>query len=265
MSVEHLIGLETAMAELGSLYTVARRFKTLHVAAETELLPRTRELAAELRSKVRHGSLIETAVEEAARYIAELRADWEQRLNTVRESEPYQRALSAWRGEASDQLTDLLCKVIAGLVPVSRPPTIFIGFSVTVHHKGSPSQHFQPVERCAARVASCAAEGIPAEPVGSSWWDEELTYLQAVDDPSVFETPVSLRIDPAQMSSPVLKHESEPGFRIYAYQRLRVPFSVVLQREATDEWWEATDQPYEEFRDALLHKLAEIRIAAEIG
>jgi hypothetical protein len=47
----------------------------------------------------------------------------------------------------------------------------------------------------------------------------------------------------------------EPTYRLFT-PGLQAPLNVVLAADATDEWWQAYDESYAAFREALCRELA---------
>ena len=263
VAVQELIGFEAALGELGALYVAAQGFALLRPEAEAELLPRTEEIGARLRAHLRRSGLDPTTVDSAARDIAALRDRWQKKLADLRASATYQQALAAWKAGDPHKLVDLLPQVIADLAPVMAPPPLFFGVSAAPGRRRPGTSPFLTPAACAQKIAAYRDTGVTTDARGSDWWDTELSYLDLVDDPEALESPIALRFDAAQLGAPVFAAASDPGFRVYS-PVLRAPFSVVLQEEADDEWWQAYDESFAEFREALATELRALGIRAEV-
>lgn len=251
--MREIIGLQAAVAELGELYGIAKGFKALQVAAESELLPRTEAIASRLRSLVRHDQLDQVAVDDAAAEISDLLGRWEDALEELHASPTYRTVLDAWQAGDHRALVDLLPRVFAGLRPVATPPRLFRGFSVSSGRRRPGTSPFLTARAAADKIAALRREGIRVED-GGDWWDAELAHLMLFDDPAATDNPVALCFRAEQLGVPVFCVDGDPAYRIYS-RELHAPFSVVLEREAEDEWWQASEEPYAAFRDALAAEL----------
>src|SRR5262249_17441222 len=97
-------------------------------------------------------------------------------------------------------------------------------------------------------------EGIEPENAEGEWWERELPSLSCAENPEALDTPIALRLAAADVTVAVFGASEEPSCRVFT-PRLRARFSVVLAAEATDEWWEAYEDSYTAFRDALQQEL----------
>jgi len=262
MSAEQLIGLEAALGELGGLYVAARRFAPLRAAAENELLPATGRLGAALRALLRRGRFDDAAADAAAREIARLRADWLARLEALRRTPAYQRALAAWEAVDGAGLSASLPELLADLSLLARPPTLFAGVSAASGRRRPGARPFLTTAACAEKVAGYRDEGVPCETGGDRWWDRELSAIQLVDDPQALDTPIALRIEPASSSPPVFRLAGSALFHVFC-RVLRVPFTVTLQRDTDDEWWAAYES-YPAYRDELAGHLERLGLRVEM-
>jgi len=251
--VREIIGLQAAVGELGELYPIAKAYESLHDAAENDLLPRTETLASRLRSLLRHDQLDRRAVDEAAAEISELLDRWRSALEEVRGGTAYRAALDAWQCGDQRALVDLLPRVFAGLRPVSAPERLFRGFSVSSGRRRPGTSPFLSAPAAAERIAEIARDGIQVGGEGE-WWDVELAYLELFDDPAAVDDPVTLSYRGRELGAPVFAVAGDHSYRVYG-PVLRAPFSISLEEAAEDEWWEASDRPYAEFRDALAEEL----------
>jgi len=263
VSAEQLIALQAALGELGALYVVAVSFVPLREAAEAKFLPETAALGAQLRKHLREGRMDDVAVDAAARGIAALRVHWHQQLEMLRDSVLYQESLAAWETDQSERLATLLPRLIAGIEPTESPPILFYGVSLASGRRHPGGRPFLSPEACAQKVAAYRSEGIPAEATGKEWWDTELASITFTDDPEALDSPVALRVDPAQTRTPVFLVAGESTFRIYT-RVLKIPFTVTLHEEATDEWWQAFEESYQDYRVALAKHLEQDGLVIEV-
>jgi hypothetical protein len=255
VSAEQLIALEAAVAELGTLYVIARSLAALQVQAETELLPRTISLASRLRSLVRAAKLTPGEMDSAAREILALRSQWRLELDQVRASATYQQALAALSTDRQEELATLVPRVFAGVRIAQPHPDLYFPVSPSSGRRRPGSGPFLSAADCADKIAGILAEGVMPEDAGSEWWERELPFISCAATPAALDTPISLRLAASDASVTVFAVLDEPGFRIFT-PRLRRPMSVLLATAAPDEWWEAYEDSYHAFRDALQRELA---------
>lgn len=263
MAVEELIGLEAATSELGSLYAVARQFSALRAPAEDRLLPRIRAVSAGLRKHLRDRSLEGAAVDAAAREIAALRAEWREKLDAVREGGTYRQALDASASGDSETLAALLPQIFAGLQRTVAPASLFLPVPIASHDRKPGTRPFVAESACAEKIASYRRLGVPVPTNGEDWWDTDFPYAVLFDDPEVLEAPVQVRFDGKDVDLPVFSVENELALRCYTAS-LRLPFSVSLQEQASDEWWEAFADTYGTYRDTLKRELERLDIVVEV-
>ena len=255
MSAEQLIGLEAAQAELGTLYTVARSFTPLHARAEGELLPHLAELGSRLRGLLRQARMTDDQVDLAAREIVSIRTTWQAELERVRASTTYQRTLAAFAADRQEELATLIPQIFAGMRLVCPAPSLYLPVSPSGGRRRPGTSPFLSTAECAGRILRSVAEGYAAEGGGTEWWEHELPSISCADSVAALDTPIALWLAASDVRVAVFTASDDPGLRIFT-PRLRAPFSIVLALEATDEWWEAYQDSYHEFRDALRHELA---------
>lgn len=263
VAVRELIGFEAALAELGALYVAAQGFAPLRPVAAVELLPCMEEIGARLRAQFRRGGLDPTTVESAARDIAALRARWQKKLADLRASALYREAVAAWEAGDAAALVAFLPQVIADVTPVPPPPALFFAVSAASGRRRPGAPPFLTPTACAQKIAAYREKGVAPNARGDDWWNRELAYLDLADHPEVLENPIALRFDAMQLGVPVFAAAGDHGFRLYS-PALRAPFSVILQEEADDEWWQAYDQSYAQYRDAVVSELRALGINAGV-
>lgn len=264
MSAEQLIALEAAQAELGTLYAAARSFVALHARAEADLLPHITGLGSRLRRLVRTTQLTDDAIEAAAREILLLRTTWRTELEQVRASVVYQRALTAYATDQQDALAEIIPLVFAGWRLVRPAPPLYFPVSPSSGRRRPGTSPFLSASECADRILRALADGLEPESGGTEWWDSELPSLSCADSAASLETPIALCLAASDVRVAVFMASDETDLRIFA-PRLRAPMSTVLAAEATDEWWEAYQDSYREFRDALQRELIARGHRAAIG
>jgi hypothetical protein len=254
VSAEQLIALEAAVAELGSLYTVARSFTALRQRAETVLLPRVASLGAQLRHRVRHLRLSDDELDIAAREIVALGSEWRCELERVHASPVYQQALQAFAQERQDELRELLPRIFADMHVVSPAPSLYFPISPSSGRQRAGSSHFLSAEQCADKLSHTLAAGLTPDEGGAEWWERELPFIGCADTAAALESPIALRLAAADVHVAVFAGVDGPTYRIFT-ARLRASMSIVLAAEANDEWWEAYEESYRDFRGALQREL----------
>lgn len=255
MSAEQLIALEAALTELSTLYSVARGFAALRQRAEEDLLPRLLELGSRLRRLLRAAQLSEGEIERAAEEIITLGSLWHSELDQLRTSPVYQEARAAWAADRQGDLARLVPRIFAGLVIVRPAPSLFFPVSPSTGRRRPGSSPFLSAAECADRIEQLLSAGIEPEDLGAEWWERDLPYVTCADDPAALDTPIALRLAAPDVRVTVFGSADEPMFRIFT-PRLRAAMSVALAAEVTDEWWQAYDESYESFRQALKSELA---------
>jgi hypothetical protein len=254
MHAEQLIALEGALAELGTLYTVARTFAALQERAEATLLPRIVALGSKLRSLVRAGHLSEDALGAAAQEIVAVASEWRSELEQVHSSAVYQQALRAFAEDCQRELAQLIPRIFAGVRLISSAPALYFPISPSSGRCQPGSSPFLSPSKCADKIAAALSEGLGPEEGGTEWWERELPFIGCADTAATLETPIALRLAEADVRVSAFASSDDAGYRIYT-ARLRVPMSIVLAAEATDEWWQAYEESYRAFRDALRREL----------
>lgn len=255
MSAEQLIGLEAAQAELGTLYAVARSFTALHARAEAELLPHLTGLGRRLRGLLRQARLTDDEVDLAAREIVSVRTTWRAELEQLRASAVYQRALAAFAADQQEALAELIPQVFAETHLVRPAPSLYFPVSPSSGRRRPGASPFLSTAECADRILRIVDAGYEAESGGTEWWERELPSISCADSAASLETPLALCLAAADVGVAVFAAGDGMSLRIFT-PRLRAPLSIVLAAEATDEWWEAYQDSYREFRDALRRDLA---------
>lgn len=254
MAVESLIGLEAALGELGQLYVVAKSYRPLREPAERELLAPTAALAARLRQALRCEAMDAPLVDDTARQIADLRSQWRQRLEQLRQSSLYQQCLRAWCAGAAADLATLVPELLADITRGAPRPFLYYEVSPAAPRRG-PRPFLSP-EGCATKIAGYRDDGISAEVDAAEWWDAELACIELAGDPDALETPVALRFEARNIPLPLFTVAGSGVARVYG-RVLKAPFEVYLQEEVRDEWWHAFDPSYSEWRAALVDLLVQ--------
>ncbi len=252
METDYLIALDTAHAELGDLYVLARRFRALRDDADRDLLAKITDLGLQLRKLCRHAELTEATIEEHARQVQSVRREWLDRIDAVKDSAPYRAASAAYEANAQQELARVLPAVVAGIEIVDPVPDLYFGVRVSRPRRGPGSPPFVDSATCVERVLERVRDGLqpPA--------DDELgfAHLTPGEDPESLDSPVSLRLAPSA-SSPAL-FRSTDDFDLHVYTpSLAGPFTPALCLEFEDPWWRTNDESYEEFRQRVAEGLGE--------
>jgi len=263
MSAEQLIALEAAQAELGTLYAAARSFAALHARAEGDLLPQLSSLGSRLRRLVRNARLTAGEIDAATREILSIRTTWRAALEEVRASAAYQQTLLAFTADRQDALGKLIPQVFAGLHLTSFPPALYAPVSPSTGRRRPGSSPFLNATECADRILHMLTRGYEPLAGGTEWWDRELPSIVCANDLAGLETPIALTLAAPDIHAAVFLSDDDSSFRLFT-QRLGGPFSIVLAAEASDEWWEAYEDSYRDFRDAVRDELAARGYAATI-
>ena len=255
MSAEQLIALEAALTELSTLYTAARTFAALRNRAETVLLRQLLDLGSKLRHRLRTAQLSQADVDRAAQEILSLRAAWGAELEAVRASPVYRAAQAALAADRQEDLARLLPQVLAAIDVVQPPSTLFLPVSPSSGQRRPGASPFLSARQCAEHIAEMLATGLLVEETGSEWWERDWPCIVCADNPEALDTPIALRLERPDCRATVFAMNDEPTFRIFT-RRLRAPMVVVLASEASDEWWQAYEDSYRVFHDALERELA---------
>lgn len=250
MDAERLVALEAALAELGGLYTAARNFAPLEPRAENELLPQLTVLAARLRALHRADRMSQADIDVASREILDLRANWQSALQGIREMPTYRAAVDAHGRNDQAALARLIPQIFAGIRVIEPPEQLYFGISAAIRRRGPGTSPFLSTEACADKIASTVREGLAPRPEVGDWWDTDLPALSCVDATNALDTPFAVRLDGRALPTTLFGSDNDLGYRLYT-PHLTGNFGVVIAREADDEWWQAFEQPYREFREEL--------------
>jgi hypothetical protein len=255
VSAEQLIALEAALTQLSALYTAARIFAPLRHRAETVLLPQLLDLGSRLRQRLRVKQLAQEDVDRAAQEILSLNAAWRAELEEVRTSPVYHAAQTALAAGRQEDLARLLPQLLAAIEVVQPAGPLFFPVSPSSGVRRPGASPFLSPEQCADHIVETLATGVVAEETGSEWWERDWPCIVCTDDPQALDTPIALRLEQAGRGATVFAMNDEPTFRIFT-RCLHAPMSAVLANQATDEWWQAYEDSYQVFRDALQEELA---------
>lgn len=264
MDAERLVALEAALAELGGLYTTARNFAPLEPRAENELLPQLTALAARLRVLHRTDRMSQADIDAASREILDLRASWQSALQGVREMPTYRAAVDAHGRDDQAALARLIPRIFAGIQVVEPATQLYFGISAAIRRRGPGTSPFLSAEACADKIASTVREGLAPRPEGGDWWDTDLPSLSCVDTATALDTPFGVRLDGRALRATLFGSDNDLGYRLYT-PRLTGAFGVVIAHEAEDEWWQAFEQPYREFRQDLGMRLTARGVEFELN
>jgi hypothetical protein len=254
VSAEQIIALEAALTDLSDLYSIARGFMALQARAEAELLPQLNAMGARLRHLVRTGHLDNAAIEGTATEILACATRWRTALDELRGSPAYQQAVHAVAGDRQAELAEVIPLVLARLRIVQPTPSLYFPVSPSAGRRRPGSSPFLSPSDCADKIMQLLADGIVSEPEAVDWWESELPSLTCADTPAGLGTPIALRLAAAEVRVAVFAETDAATLRIFT-TRLRAPMSVLLARDATDEWWKAYQDSYRTFRDALQQQL----------
>ena len=242
------------MAELGTLYAVAKSFASLRQAAEEEFLPRLLQFGTRLRRLLRQARLSAAEVERAATEVVELRSHWRAALEQVRASPSYQAALRAWTADDQDRLAEEIPRVFKHMCLLHPVTSLFFPVSPSSGRRRPGASPFLSAGAAAERISHVLANGIEPDSDGADWWDQELQYISATDEPNGLDTPIALQVTPADCHVAVFGGGDDAGLRIFT-PCLQTRLTVVLAPEAGDEWWQAYDESYTAFRQRLCAEL----------
>jgi len=260
VQAEHLVALEAALAELGGLYTAARSFVALEGRAENELLPRLTSLSARLRALYRSGGIGPQAIDNVSREIIDVRTAWQAALEGIRESEPFNDARHAFEHDDQGTLAQLVPKIFAGLKRTAAPRQARFGVSAEIRRRGPGLSPFLTAEACADKLAQTAREGVAPAVHATEWWLSALPSIAFVAESADLDTPFAVALPGSEITAAVFETDVEVGYRIFT-PRQQGNFVVEIAGSVDDEWWQAFEQPFEEFRAELQKRLAAKGIA----
>jgi hypothetical protein len=195
-------------------------------------------------------------IDDASREILELRSTWQHALQEVRESLAYQGARTAYGRDDQTTLARLIPQIFAGLRVVEPPPQLYFGISAAVRRRGPGTSPFLSAADCAEKLAGAVREGLTPQSHGGDWWDDDLPSLSCVDEAAGLDTPFAVRLAGDGLRAALFGNDNDLGYRIYT-PHLNGDFAVEIAPEAGDEWWQAFERPYSEYRDELRAQLAE--------
>lgn len=243
------------MAELSALYAVARGFTALQMRAETELLPQLSAFGGHLRSLVRRNQLTGEEIDAASRQILSTRSEWQAALEGIHTSVQYQHALAAFDGDRQEELAIVIPQICADHQLLKRVPALYFPISPSSGARRPGNSPFLSAPACADMLVQVVQDGIAPEVAGTAWWQRELPPIECGENAAALDTPIALRLDASDVHVAVFAVSDGASLHIFT-PRLRAPLTIVLAAEATDEWWEAYQDSYRVFRDALGHELA---------
>lgn len=174
----------------------------------------------------------------------------------------FRRAIAG--GEAA-RAAQLACEVFAGLKPADPPPEA--GYrGLAVRERGRRGEGIIHHDALAARLAM-EIEGGLSPALARTGDGERSLSIADLPEPIALSpsfdgcgSEVALRIGLERSDVPVLLQEQTGDLWIFR-PRLAGPLSVVLAREADDEWWAASPVPYAAYATALEGALASRSIA----
>jgi len=249
------------MAELSTICATAKTFILLRAEVESEWLPRLLELGSHLRRLLRTGQLSAAEVEQAAAQVVDLRRQWFAALGQVRASPVYRSTLAAWAANDQGALAGLIPQTFSYLQVVQPTPALFLPVSPSSGRRRPGSSPFLGARECAQQITQLLSAGVEPESGGSEWWESELAYIEAADDCTALDSPISLRLA-SETDVAAFRVLEEATFRIFT-PRLHARMSVVLAAEAGDEWWQAYENSYQTFRQQLRSEIEQSGIAVE--
>jgi hypothetical protein len=263
VEAEHLVALEAALAELGALYTAARGFVVLEERAENELLPRLTSLSARLRALHRGGGIGPREIDDASREILDVRATWQAALEEIRESALFKDACRAFEHDHQDTLGQLIPKIFAGVKQTAAPDRARFGVSAEIRRRGPGLSPFLTAEACAEKLVKTVREGVVPMVHATDWWLTALPSIAFVAEAADLDTPFAVSLPGSAITAAVFESDVEVGYRIFM-PRQRGDFVVEIAGAVDDEWWQAFEQPFEEFRAELQKLLAARGIAHSV-
>jgi hypothetical protein len=260
VEAEHLVALEAALAELGALYTAARNFVALEDRADHELLPQLTRLSARLRTLHRSGGIGQVEIDEVSREILELRSSWQSKLEEIRASDLFSDACRAFERDDQKTLARVVPRIFAGLVRTAAPPRARFGVSAEIRRRGPGTSPFLTAEACAAKLEKIVLEGVAPAVHATEWWLTALPSIHFVADSADLDTPFAVRLPGNQITATVFASDTEIGYRVFTPRQHGI-FVVEIANQIDDEWWQAFEQPFEQFRAELQRHLAAKGIA----
>lgn len=255
MDAERLVALEAALAELGGLYTTARNFTALEPKADKALLPRLTSLSSRLRALHRAREMGQGDIDDASREIIELRTSWQTAIEDIHRSALFQEACRAFEKDDQEALARLVPQIFAGVEVTTAPADAVFGVSAAVRRRGPGTSPFLSPEACAEKIERTVIDGVVPRAETDDWWVTELPSIHLATSLADLDTPFAVRLSGSDITAAVFASEAEFGYRLFT-PRLSGAFVVEIAASVDDEWWQAFEQPFEDFRDALVKELA---------
>jgi hypothetical protein len=246
------------ITEVGACHSRARRYRAIAADCEERVLGRALALGGALRTWAREAAPDRAACAAAVAELRQLIAYCDAAVAAVHASVPYRAALTAWEGARWSAVAALTPAIFDGIDPLASARPLYFPISVVAPRGGT---HFLPPPAVAERVCSVLRGGLPAaDPVPELGADEALRAVVLDDDPDAVETPVTLVVEPEDVSWPLFR--LVPAGEVFVYvPRLEVRARVRCTSHVADEWWAVRPDAYEAYVTELAGELSTRGIA----
>lgn len=251
MQTDYIMALDTAQAQLGDLFVLARRFRALRAEADAVFLPAVTRVGLRLRRLRRQDSLPDEAVADVAAEMHALRDAWQERIAALQATGLYSEARAACDANDQAALARLLPQVLAALETVPPPPVLHFAIRVSAVRRGPGSPPFIDSGTCIERIVERMAAGF--RPAG-----DDATGFPAIstsDDPDALDSPVSLAVTAAAMPATVFRSLDDEQLVLFT-PHLAAAFVPALCHTTDDGWWLTNEESWAEFRDRVASGLA---------
>jgi len=194
-------------------------------------------------------------IDDASREIIELRTGWQTALDEIRQSSHFADARRAFEADDQEALASLVLNIFAGHQRVPVPATAHFGVSVAVRRRGPGSSPFLTPEACAEKIERSVRQGLVPAVEAHDWWLADLPPIHLATSLADLDSPFAVRLPGSEITAAVFASDAEFGYRIFT-PRLCGDFVVEIATAVDDEWWQALEEPFEEFRTRVQARLA---------
>ncbi len=231
----------TLIADLGRCYARARRYRVLAAECEERYLARALAIGGNVREWARAPEPDRVACAAAVAELRRLGGECDAAIRDVQESAPYRAAVRAWDANRFVEVAALAPAIFDSVEPFAATHALHVPVSVTARRGG---EHFLPPAIVAERLVDLMRDGLPAaEPVPDFGADDHLGAVLLDEDAEAMAAPVTIVVDPADVSWPLFRLEPAGEVLVYV-PRLQARMRVCCASEVGDEWWAVRPDAY---------------------
>ena len=247
--------------EVGRSAQEARRYRRLATRIADPTFDRALALGSVVRAELRAG---DGNTPGFAAVMAELRTlleGCEHAIAEVRCDEVYREAAAGFTAGAVERVAALAPAIFTDVAAGCTAATLFWPFPIAGRRSDS---HFLAPAECAERIHAAAAAGIEAQdPPPGLGADDAIGAVVLAAEPDVVESPITVVIDRAALSTSLCHLEGTASALYYA-PRLRAPFVIRCAALVHDEWWAVRPDAYRDYVNDLRNALGAYGIQLEI-